>query len=184
MPKERLELTPQTAQTMWLSVVGLCFGIAIGVKFADIDLRVPNWLLYHRALLTHGAIVPMLVAGWCWFSRHQTVRGFTIGFAVANAVHLSFDLFPKAWWGHALIHVFTWAFPPILSWCWIAASIVCCLYLARYFIRTIWDIVLSLSGILAGFVIYAHEGFLFPLIAFAVAGILAFLLPIPREATS
>lgn len=45
----------KTAQTVWLSIVGLGFGIVIGVKFADIDLRVLDWLLSHRAHLTHGA---------------------------------------------------------------------------------------------------------------------------------
>jgi len=178
MPYKRAKFAPQTRQDLWISSVGICLGIAVGMTFADIDLHMPDWLLPHRALFTHGAVVPVCLAWWFWHFRQQTVRGLTIGFALAHAVHLSFDLFPKAWRGYALIHVFTWALPPVLSWAWVAASIVCCLYLVRSFIRTTWDIWLSFGGILTGFLTYAHEGVVFPLIAFAIAGILASIIPL------
>ena len=177
MPDKRTGFAPQATRATWFSTIGLSLGAAIGIDLADIDLRIPDWLLSHRALLTHGGVVPVLVAGWYWISRHQMVRGLAIGFAIANAAHLSFDLFPHAWQGDALIYVFTWGLPPAISWGWIATGIVCCLYLARCLIRTIWNIVLSLGATLAGFAAYAHEGLLHPLVAFSFAGILAFLLP-------
>jgi len=177
---QRTDLTPQTGTEVYLSCLGLLLGTVVGLKFADIDQRVPNWLLYHRDILTHGLIVPMLLSWGVWRTKHQTVRGFTIGFCLTNAVHLSFDLFPRAWWGHALIHLFGWTFPPVLSWCWIAISMVLCVYLARFFIRTFWDVLVSGLGILIGFGVSAHEGLLLPLLAFLIAGILAFLFPLKK----
>ena len=177
---QRIDLTPQTRTEVYLSCIGLLFGAVIGMKFADIDQRIPDWLLYHRAILTHGLIVPALLGWGVWRTKHQTIRGLTIGFCMTNAVHLSFDLFPRAWWGHALIHIFAWALPPLLSWLWIAISIVLCVYLARLFVRTFWDVLVSGLGILMGFGVSAHEGLLLPLLAFMIAGILAFLLPLKR----
>ena len=175
------DFTPKTAGDWWLAFIGFLFGAAVGIKFADLDLRVPAWLLYHRAALTHGVIAPGLLAWVAWRTRHQTWRGITIGFCMSNALHLSFDLFPRAWWGHALIHLFEWEFPPVLSWIWIAGSIVACVYLARLFAQTIWDIVISLGGVAAGLMIYAHEGIMFPLAALIIAGAIAFILPFPRQ---
>ena len=63
-----------------LTLIGLVAGAKIGIKFADIDQRFPDWLLHHRALLTHGAIVPMLLAGMAALSQIQLIRGFTMGF--------------------------------------------------------------------------------------------------------
>lgn len=174
---QRSDLTPQTTAALSVSVLGLVFGMSIGVKFADIDLRFPEWLLHHRALLTHGCIIPLLLSWAAWRTQHQILRGFTIGFCVTNAVHLSFDLFPRAWWGHALIHISIWAFPPWLSWLWIAVSIVVCLYISRFFIRTLLDLMIAGVGIVIGFVVYIHEGILLPLSAFFLAGVVAFLLP-------
>ena len=177
----RTDLTPKTASASSFALIGLLVGAAVGVKFADIDQQVPDWLLHHRALLTHGLVVPFLLGLWGWLTKHQLARGLTIGFCVTNAVHLSFDLFPRAWWGYALIHIFVWPLPPVLSWLWIAVSITLCLYLARFFVRTIWDLTISALGIISGFVAYAHEGFFFPLIAFLIAGTLAFLIPFPSR---
>jgi len=174
---QKPDLTPRNTAALSASILGVLIGMSLGVKFADIDLRFPEWLLRHRALLTHGCLIPLLLAWTTWRTQHQSLRGCTIGFCVTNAVHLSFDLFPRAWWGHALIHVSLWAFPPWLSWLWLAASIVVCLYLSRLFMRTFSDILMSGIGIAAGFTVYAHESLFRPLIAFVLAGIIAFVLP-------
>jgi hypothetical protein len=161
------------------ALIGIICGAAVGITFADIDLQVPEWLLHHRALFTHGIIVPLVLLWWSRRTHHHALRGFTLGFCVTNAIHLSFDLFPRAWWGHALIHIFMWALPPIVSWVWIALSIMLCLYLARSIIQTIWDMFVAGIGIIAGFTVYAHEGLIFPFFAFVIAGIIAFMLPYP-----
>lgn len=178
---QKSDLTPQNTAALSASILGLLVGISIGVKFADIDLRFPEWLLHHRALLTHGCIVPLLLSWAVWRTQHQMLRGFTIGFCVTNAVHLSFDLFPRAWWGHALIHIFAWALPPLFSWSWIAISIVVCLYLSRFFIRTFVDIIIAGIGIIVGFAVYIHENLFFSLTTFALAVVVAFLLPLHRN---
>ena len=176
----RINLTPRTGTDVYLSCLGLVFGILVGVKFADIDQRLPDWLFYHRDAVTHGFIVPVLLSWGAWRTKHQTMRGLTIGFCVANAVHLSFDLFPRAWWGHALIHLFTLRFPPVVSWVWIAGSIIACLYLARFFIRTLWDLIGAGCGIVIGLSISVHEGIVFPILTILVAGFVAFLFPLKK----
>lgn len=181
---QKSELTPQSTVALSTSILGILVGMSIGIKFADIDLLFPEWFLYHRALLTHGLLVPVLLAWAVWRTRYQILRGITIGFCVTNAIHLSFDLFPRAWWGHALIHIFVWAFPPWLSWLWIAVSIVVCLSIARFLMRTLPDILMAGFGIVSGFLAYLHEGLFRALLAFVVAGIVAFLLPFSKDSSA
>ena len=52
------------------------------------------------------------------------------------AVHFSFDLFPQAWSGYALIALpgLGWT-PAPFSWIWIALNIVICTYLAARLVR-------------------------------------------------
>lgn len=155
-----------------LTLIGLVIGAKIGIKFADIDQKFPEWLLHHRALLTHGAIVPLLLASLSALTQIQIVRGFTIGFCVTNAVHLSFDLFPKAWRGYALIHFFEWPLPPVGSWLWMALGIIGSLLIAYLLWRNFIDLVVATGSIIFGFSVYAHEGVWFPAIAFCSAIIL------------
>ena len=155
-----------------LTLIGLVIGAKLGIKFADIDQRFPEWLLHHRALLTHGAIVPLLLASITAFTQIQIIRGFTIGFCVTNAVHLSFDLFPKAWRGYALIHFFDWSLPPVGSWFWIALGIIISLLTAYLLWRNFLDLVVAVGSIIFGFSVYAQEGIWFPAIAFCSAIIL------------
>ena len=149
-----------------LVLMGLVIGAKLGIKFADVDQRFPEWLLHHRALLTHGAIVPLLLASITAFTQIQIIRGFTIGFCVTNAVHLSFDLFPKAWRGYALIHFFDWSLPPVGSWLWIALGIIISLLIAYLLWRTFVDLMVVVGSVIFGFSVYAHEGIWFPAIAF------------------
>ena len=155
-----------------LTLIGLVIGAKIGIKFADIDQQFPEWLLHHRALLTHGAIVPLLLASLSAFTQVQMVRGFTIGFCVTNAVHLSFDLFPKAWRGYALIHFFDWSLSPVGSWLWIALGIVVSLLIAYLLWRNFIDLAVAVGSVIFGFSVYDHEGVWFPAIAFGSAIIL------------
>ncbi|PID55986.1 hypothetical protein CSB45_13615 [candidate division KSB3 bacterium] len=172
------DLTPRRLPAISYALIGTVCGIAMGIKFADIDLLFPSCLLHHRALLTHGFILPLCLSWIVWRTRLQFLRGVTLGFCVTNTVHLSFDLFPQAWRGYALIHLFWLSFPPLLSWIWIAGSLVICWYLWRMFVRTLWELCLSAAGLLAGFVVYAHEGILSPLIAMALSAMIAFLFPL------
>src|SRR5262249_19735911 len=135
----------------------LIVGAAIGLRFADIDQRIP--FLVHRSILTHGVLIPLLLL---YMARKQSAlrdmgwRFFTIGFSLANAVHLSFDLFPNSWDKHALIHIpfFGWM-PALLSIAWIALSILACLYIAYLLIRETWESLLCAATLLVVFWIAA-----------------------------
>src|SRR5579862_2396335 len=115
-----------------LNILWLVVGVAIGVRFADIDQHVP--FLVHRSILTHGFLVPLLLL--YLIRKPQPLmedgsRLFTIGLCLASAVHLGFDLFPRGWYQHALIHIplYGWT-SPLFSIIWMFASILVCLWIA------------------------------------------------------
>ena len=59
-----------------------------------------------------------------------------MGISLSVAAHLSFDLFPIAWTGFALIHIPEYGETFLLaSWLWIALSIICCLYMAMRLVK-------------------------------------------------
>lgn len=107
-------------------------GLIIGANMPDFD-RQFSPLLRHRSIITHSWLIPGVLLLWARIARnrddwHALIAGLCIGIAV----HLSFDLFPRNWYGYALI-----TFPLIsqrtdgtFSWLWIASSIVICLVIA------------------------------------------------------
>ena len=111
-------------------LLALAAGVYVGFRFPDLDQRTE--ILVHRSIVTHGLLVPLLLY-FILGSRGSPApaRLFVAGAALAVAVHLSFDLFPRAWWRHALIHLpaYGWT-SPFLSWSWIAVSIVLCFFIA------------------------------------------------------
>ncbi len=109
--------------------LSLIVGLALGNKFPDIDQDTA--LLVHRSVFMHGPLLPFLLFLVASGIRFAPLRLFAMGFSLGVAVHLSFDLFPKAWQGFALIHVpvIGWTYP-LVSWVWIALSIILCLYMA------------------------------------------------------
>ena len=118
-----------------IALLALLVGLALGERFPDVDQH--TGILVHRSVFTHGPLLPLLLflltSG---IKAPVPIRMFALGFSVAVAVRLCFDLFPKAWHGYALIHVpaIGWTFPAI-SWAWIALSIICCLYLALRMVK-------------------------------------------------
>ena len=91
-------------------------GAFIGLRLPDFDLYFRWWpLIVHRSLLTHGFLVPLLLfvslrgrSGKPFADNRP--RLFLLGFCIATAVHLCFDLFPSAWRGYARVHF------PLLGW--------------------------------------------------------------------
>jgi len=117
-----------------LAVISLVAGLALGEWFPDIDQRFH--FLTHRSILTHGLIVPLLLYSMVSGLKTAALRLFVLGSSLGLAIHLGFDLFPRSWQGYALIHVpLLGQTYPILSWLWIAGSIVCCLYLSMKLAR-------------------------------------------------
>jgi hypothetical protein len=113
-----------------LRLLALVAGVYVGFRFPDIDQRTD--LLVHRSIITHGLLAPLLLSAVLGSRRSPApARLFVAGAALAVAVHLSYDLFPRAWWRHALIHLppYGWTPPPV-SWVWIALSIVVCFSIA------------------------------------------------------
>ena len=117
-----------------LAVISLLAGLILGEWFADIDQRFD--FLTHRSILTHGLIVPLLLYSMVAGLKATPLRLFVLGFSLGLAIHLGFDLFPRAWRGYALIHVplLGWTYP-VFSWLWIAVSMICCFYLSMKLTR-------------------------------------------------
>jgi hypothetical protein len=61
--------------------------------------------------------------------KKSHLRDFVLIFMISIAVHLCFDLFPKAWYGYALIHIpnLGWT-PAVVSKVWMFTSVVFCMY--------------------------------------------------------
>ena len=156
----------------------LIIGIIAGLKFPDLDLRL-NFLV-HRSIITHSFFIPLILFLWVRKKPQSSSYLLSIGFSLALVIHLCFDLFPRAWVGFALISVPVYGrMSPLFSWLWIAATLIVCLYLVLLLMRTVGDILLIFSSMLATFIIYAAtESVVLPaFIALAVAMIIALMLP-------
>ena len=134
----------------FFTVISLVAGLTLGEWFPDIDQRYD--FLTHRSIFTHGLIVPLLLYAMGSGLKATPLRLFVSGVSLGVAIHLGFDLFPKAWQGFALIHVPTLGWThPIFSWSWIAASMTCCLYLSMRLARNVIEGVGLLLGMLVLF---------------------------------
>jgi len=165
--KDGLKLLP-------LIALSLIIGMYLGNRFPDIDQRTD--LLTHRSILTHGFIIPLVLYLIVSRIENPITRFWGMGFNLAVSIHLCFDLFPKGWYMHALIHIpgigWTWAF---ISQGWIFLSMVICIYTAFKLIKNFNQAILCMLGILL-FFIYAHqvESNLFkPLIMLVIAIVIA-----------
>ena len=111
-------------------LLALLTGVSLSYWFPDFDQD--TTALVHRSIVTHGLLVPLILYVALGSRRSPApARLFVAGAALAVAVHLSFDLFPRGWTGFALIHLpaYGWT-PPLVSWGWIAISIIVCFYIS------------------------------------------------------
>ena len=134
-----------------VALLGLILGLVAGERFPDIDQRTD--LLLHRSILTHGFLFPLVLYLLASKTQWKMFRWFVVGVVQGVAVHLAFDLFPRAWIGYALVGVpfFGWL-PVLLSWAWLAASGVVCLYLAGRLVRNCLETSLFVLGVMVAFV--------------------------------
>ncbi|NJO82177.1 MAG: hypothetical protein HC828_04790 [Blastochloris sp.] len=150
-------------------IIALAIGTLIGLQFPDSD-RVFSLLLVHRSIVTHGFILPlglMLLVQ----DRARWLRMGAAGLILAVAVHLAFDLFPRQWYGYALITVpFFGRLDSTVSVLWIALSIAVCGVLALRLLRNRTDLALLLAAAGWGFVITMgrERVWLLPLLALLV----------------
>jgi hypothetical protein len=132
----------------------LWLALFLGLNLPDLDQQT-TWLV-HRSLLTHGLIAPVGVFLAVYRERTALPRFFSMGFSLATATHLAFDLFPKAWVGFALIHIPFWGRSSALfSWLWLGLSLIGCLYLTFVLLRTLLDMGLALLSLGLAFTFYA-----------------------------
>lgn len=145
----------EQARIQTIQIVGLALGAVVGLKFPDLDQRVP--FLVHRSIVTHGILFSAIGYLLQWDRPQLWLRTLLIGFSAAVAVHLGYDLFPRRWSGPALIAIPWYGYTsPAFSWCWLIGSVGGCLFLAGRLIRTVLEIVLSLL-VIAGTYLYAAQ---------------------------
>lgn len=131
--------------TYLLSLLLLLTGLVAGLHLPDLDLRLD--FLAHRSIITHNALWPLFLLLSIYRKEPPTLRWLVIGFSLALATHLCFDLFPKAWSGFALITIpFYGRSSPLFSWLWIALNIIGCLYWAWLLVRKVWDLLAVIGG--------------------------------------
>ena len=155
----------QTKSAQWSM---LALGLIIGAIFPDIDRYLP--FLQHRSLLTHGIFIPVLLFIWVRFRPLlHWVRTLCLGFCATLATHLSFDLFPLAWKGFALIHIPGYGrMSAGFSWGWIIVSIIGCTYLAASCILSGAEIFAALIGV-GVVIVITGEPWLRPVVVLVVA---------------
>ena len=132
------------------SAAAFAAGAWAGLKLPDVDQRTD--LLLHRSILTHGPLIPLIVYVLVRNARRLSVRAFSMFLCLGFVVHLSFDLFPRAWMGYALISIpaYGWL-PPVLSIAWMSASALLCAYWASRLVRGVQESPLLIFGVLAIF---------------------------------
>ncbi len=167
---------------MFAQLAALALGVLIGVQLPDIDL----WLFFlvgsHRSALTHSPLIPygLYLAAQ---GRSAWWRWGAVGIAVAFAAHLAYDLFPRAWYGTALIKAPIFGqLIPTLSLLWLMGSVVGCAYIALRLVEQRRDLSLVLVSGFVAFVISglrSGEAWFLPLVALGTCLLLASLLPNP-----
>ena len=168
--------------TIAAGLLSFIAGILLGDRLPDIDQHTSH--LVHRSIITHGPLVPFLLFLTASGRKSVPVRLFVMGLSAAFAVHLAFDLFPKAWTGFALIHIpeYGWT-SPLASGAWIALSGFACVYMALRLVRNGLEGTALAVG-LAGAFLYAAPGedaMWRPLLALIGATIAALVLAIRRR---
>jgi hypothetical protein len=163
-------------------LVALALGVLIGVQLPDIDL----WLFFlagsHRSILTHSPLIPyaLFLAAQ---GRGPWWRWGAVGLSASFAGHLAFDVFPKAWYGTALVTVPALGrMNPTISLLILMASVVGCWYLTLLLTEHKRDLGLVILAGVVGFIIggmRSGEAWPLPTLALAVGLFLASLMPNP-----
>ena len=136
-----------------LSLAVLAVAVYIGLKFPDVDQRAG--FLLHRSIITHGPLLPLLAFAFA-HGDNPVRRRLGTGIGVGFAVHMAFDLFPRAWQGYALISlpVYGWTHP-VFSWIWIAATLLISFGFAIKLCRNAIDVFILLAAAVVAFAFVA-----------------------------
>ena len=71
-----------------------------GIKLPDWDFKLR---LRHRNILTHSPFITIIFIALYETKTSYFFKYFIVGFSTAIAIHILFDLFPKKWYGGALL---------------------------------------------------------------------------------
>ena len=73
-----------------------------GIKLPDWDFKLR---LRHRSILTHSPFVTIIFITLYETKTSYFFKYFIVGFSIAIAIHILFDLFPRKWDGGALLKI-------------------------------------------------------------------------------
>ena len=73
-----------------------------GIKLPDWDFKLG---LRHRNILTHSPFVTIIFIALYETKTSYFFKYFIVGFSTAIAIHILFDLFPRKWYGGALLKI-------------------------------------------------------------------------------
>ena len=73
-----------------------------GIKLPDWDFKLG---LRHRNILTHSPFITIIFIALYETKTSYFFKYFIVGFSTAIAIHILFDLFPRKWYGGALLKI-------------------------------------------------------------------------------
>lgn len=73
-----------------------------GIKLPDWDFKLR---LKHRNILTHSPFITIIFIAFYETKTSYFFKYFIVGFSTAIAIHILFDLFPRRWYGSALLKI-------------------------------------------------------------------------------
>lgn len=85
-----------------LGLVLITVSFFLGIKFPDFDFKLR---LRHRSIITHSPLITILLIALYEVKKDFFFKYFIVGFSIAIAVHMLFDLFPYKWHGGALLKI-------------------------------------------------------------------------------
>lgn len=88
-----------------LSILGIILifvSFLFGIKLPDWDFKLN---LRHRSIITHSPLITVLLIVFYKINEDYFFKYFIVGFSIAIAIHIIFDLFPHKWQGGALLKI-------------------------------------------------------------------------------
>lgn len=86
----------------FLGYILIFVSFLFGIKLPDWDFKLK---LRHRSIITHSPFITILLVMSYKIKEDFFFKYFIVGFSVAIAIHMLFDLFPYKWKGGALLKI-------------------------------------------------------------------------------
>lgn len=85
-----------------LGFIQIFVAFLFGMKLPDWDFKLR---LRHRSIITHSPLITILMIVAYKVNNDYYFKYFIVGFSMAIAIHILFDLFPYKWKGGALLKI-------------------------------------------------------------------------------